>query len=71
MRGEDKEEGKGLGEGSHFCFGKFSKRWKRRRKIGRTYCYCELSHDTIVCWKFGLGGQETESTNWEVNIQFG
>jgi hypothetical protein len=39
MRGEDKEERRGLGKGSHFCFGKFCKRWRRRRKIQRTYCF--------------------------------
>jgi hypothetical protein len=59
MRGEDKEESRGLGEGSYFCFVKLCKRWKRRRKIGRPDCFGELSQGTVVARNFGLGGQET------------
>jgi hypothetical protein len=64
MRGEDKEVGRGLGEGSYFCFVKLCKRWKRRRKIGRPDCFGELSQGTDVARNFGLGGAGNRKDSW-------
>jgi hypothetical protein len=56
MRGEDKEEGRGLGEGPHFfCFRKFYKRWKRRRKMGRKDCFGNSHRALLLLGNLGLG----------------
>jgi hypothetical protein len=83
MRGEDKEERRGLGEGSHFVLeisargeGEEEENWENR-------WFWKLSQGTVVAGNFGLGGQETTRipgareperlflVGWEVNIQLG
>jgi hypothetical protein len=58
MRGEDKEESRGLGEGSHFVFGKLCKRWKRRKKIGRTNCFGKSHKALLLLGTLGLGARK-------------
>jgi hypothetical protein len=82
MRGEDKEEGRGLGEGSHFVLENSARGGRGGGKLGEQL-FWELSQGTVVAGNFGLGGQETaripgarESerlflVGWEVNIQLG
>jgi hypothetical protein len=82
-REENKEEGRGLGEGSSFIWDKLWKRGKRRRKLGEHIVLGNSYRGTIVAGNFGLGGQETARipgarypkrlflVGWEVNIQFG
>ena len=41
-REEDKEEGRGLGEGSSFIWGKILEEGEHEEEIGRTYCIGEL-----------------------------
>jgi hypothetical protein len=66
-REEDKEEGRGLGEGSFvvwFLGGEIGGRRRgrnseRRRRLVNILVFGNSHRDTVVAGNFGLGGQET------------
>jgi hypothetical protein len=83
LREEDKEERRGLGEGSHFGLEIFARgEGEGGGKLGEPIILETLT-GTVVAGNFGLRGQETARipgareperlflVGWEVNIQFG
>jgi hypothetical protein len=55
MRGEDKEEMRGLGEGSHFVW-KILQEEEEEEENWENKLFWELSQGTVVAGNFGLGG---------------